>query len=161
MFYSICKKKNNISFILGDELDVLSRLISSCKKLKGTDVFLPLNPPFIYLNNINNVINSHIKNDYDLTALDNVPDGTGYEIIKLNALMMSWKNGKTKHRSELCSLYIRENKRKFKIRKVELLSFLARKDLRLTVDNPEDLILCRVVYKHFYKDFPKFDLKKL
>lgn len=155
-------KKNNINFILGDELDVLSRLISSCKKLKGTDVFrVTTESPFIYLDNINSVINSHIKNNYDLTALDNVPDGTGYEIIKLNALMKSWKNGKTRHRSELCSLYIRENKKKFKIKKVELPSFLAREDLRLTVDNPEDLILCRIVFKYFYKDFPKFNLKKI
>lgn len=155
-------KKNNINFILGDEEDVLNRLILSCKKLNGTDIFrITTESPFIYMNNLKKIIKSHIENNFDLTALDNVPDGTGYEIIKLKALIYSWKNGKNRHRSELCSLYIRENKEKFKIQKIKVPNYLARTDLRLTVDYPEDLILCRIVFSNFKKDYPKFKLKNI
>lgn len=62
------------------------------------------------------------------------------------------------HRSELCSLYIRENINDFKVLKVQPPKELIRRDLRLTVDNPEDLIVCRAVFQKF-KDFaPKIPL---
>ena len=49
----------------------------------------------------------------------------------------------------MCSLYIRENAEKFKIEKIQPPSQLIRPDLRLTVDNPEDLIVCRKAYMKF------------
>ena len=36
-----------------------------------------------------------------------------------------------------------------------------RKDLRLTVDYPEDLVLCRTIYKKFIKDAPMFSIKSI
>ena len=36
-----------------------------------------------------------------------------------------------------------------------------RKDLRLTVDYPEDLVLCRAIYKKFIKDAPMFSIKSI
>ena len=38
---------------------------------------------------------------------------------------------------------------------------LFRKDLRLTIDNPEDLIVCKAIYNKFKKDAPLFSLKKI
>ena len=52
----------------------------------------------------------HIQDNNDLTAIDNVPDGAGFEIIKLTAYEKSQKLGKKRHKSELCSLFIRENR---------------------------------------------------
>ena len=154
--------KNKIKYFLGDEVDVLKRIITSCEKINGTDIFrVTSESPFIYLKNLKKNIITHLKGNYDLTALDNVPDGSGYEIIKLKALKNSWKNGSYKHRSEMCTLYIRENFKKFKIRKIKPPKFLSRLDLRLTVDYPEDLILCREIYKKFKKDMPILNFKKI
>ena len=38
---------------------------------------------------------------------------------------------------------------------------LKREDLRLTVDNPEDLIVCKAVYKEFIKDAPQIPINKI
>lgn len=73
----------------------------------------------------------------------------------------SHRKGETKHRSEYCTLYIRENKDKFEVKKVKPDAMLIRKDLRLTVDNPEDLIVCRELYKKFNHQAPLFNLEDL
>lgn len=49
----------------------------------------------------------------------------------------------------------------FKVVKVYPPSHLNRKDLRLTVDNPEDLAVCRTLYNVFKVDAPRFSIEKL
>jgi spore coat polysaccharide biosynthesis protein SpsF len=100
----------------------------------------------------------HIQSENDATFLDYIIDGCGFELIKLAALQKSHANGDDKHRSELCSLYIRENKHEFKVGFMSPPSSLQRKDLRLTVDYPEDLIVCRAVYDAFKHQAPKIKL---
>ncbi len=36
-----------------------------------------------------------------------------------------------------------------------------RNDLRLTIDNPEDLVVCRKVYQHFKKYAPKIPVRQI
>ena len=103
----------------------------------------------------------HKKNKNDFTTLDNVIDGVGFEIISLKSLKYSHKFGKSKHRSELCSLAIRENLSKFKCERLKVNNLYNRKDLRLTVDYPEDLILCRAIYSKFRKDAPLIKVKNI
>ena len=38
---------------------------------------------------------------------------------------------------------------------------LIRKDLRLTVDYPEDLIVCRKIFSHFRDKAPKIPIKEI
>jgi spore coat polysaccharide biosynthesis protein SpsF len=144
-------KKNKIKFIIGDELDVLKRLIKGCELVNGSDVFrVTSESPFIFdeMKIIKESWTNHQINKVDFTSTDaRVIDGCGYEIISLTALKLSHQNGKKRHRSELCSLYIRENKKKFICSKVITPNYLLREDLRLTIDFPEDLILCRAIYK--------------
>jgi len=90
-----------------------------------------------------------------------VVDGCGFEIIRLDALKESHKNGEDRHRSELCSLYLRENIQKYKVIKLESPFGFDRKDLRLTVDNPEDLVVCKAVYKNFIDLAPRIPLHKI
>ena len=55
----------------------------------------------------------------------------------------------------------RENLNKFKVRKIKAPDHLCRSDLRLTVDNPEDLIICREVYNQFIDIAPKINLEEV
>ena len=71
------------------------------------------------------------------------------------------KKGKKRHRSELCTLFVRENLNLFKCEKLKIEKKFIRKDLRLTVDNPEDLILCRAVYQKFLKSAPLIEIDKI
>lgn len=156
-------KKYKIKYILGDQIDVLSRLIKCGNLVGATDIFrITSESPFTYLEDLEKLWKTHALLNYDATFLDNIIDGCGYEIISLKCLKISHKLGKSKHRSELCTLYIRENLEKFKVNKVYPKNIFIRKDLRLTVDFPEDLIVCREVYNFIQESKMKnLDLRKI
>lgn len=155
-------RKNSLDFIIGDEKDVLSRLIQCGDRGNATDIFrVTSESPFLYFQPVNVSWEHHCKTDADGTFFDGVIDGTGFEIIKLSALKKSHLNGKDIHRSEFCSRYIRENLSDFNINFMPPPKELSRRDLRLTVDYPEDLIVCRAVYKEFQHEAPFIDLFKV
>jgi spore coat polysaccharide biosynthesis protein SpsF len=155
-------KKNNIKYIFGDEKDVLSRLIACGEIASATDIFrVTSESPFLYYYEIEKHWKSYIEQKLDALFLDEIIDGCGFEIISLSALKKSHSQGDTKHRSELCSLFIRENPSLFNIRKIFPPKELIRKDLRLTVDNPEDLVVCRAVYQKFKVHAPLFPLEEI
>ncbi len=152
-------KKNNIKYIFGDEKDVLSRLIACGEIASATDIFrITSESPFLYFEKVEEYWNRYIEKKLEALFMDEIIDGCGFEIISLSALKKSHILGEKKHRSELCSLYIRENIKDFNIEKVFPPQALIRKDLRLTVDNPEDLVVCRAVYLHFNKYVPRVPL---
>jgi spore coat polysaccharide biosynthesis protein SpsF len=160
--YKNVAEKHGISYIFGSEEDVLSRLIKACESVNGTDIFrLTTESPFTYFESITEAWKIHVDGNNDLTALDNLPDGSGFEIIRLEAYLKSWEYGSEKHRSELCSLYIRENKDQFKINYIEAPKEICRTDIRLTVDYPEDLVLCRAIYSEFIELSPQIPLQKI
>jgi spore coat polysaccharide biosynthesis protein SpsF len=154
--------EKGIPYIIGDEEDVLSRLIS-CGELAGaTDIFrVTSESPFLYFDPVGTLWNRYQEEKLDAIFMEEIVDGCGFEIISLETLRKSHLNGQRKHRSELCSLYIRENIQMFKVVKVDPPSHLIRKDLRLTVDNPEDLVVCRTLYNVFQADAPRFSIEKL
>ncbi len=163
-------KKYNIKFIIGDEIDVLSRLIACGKIASGTDIFrVTSESPFVSYELVNNAWKTHLQNNTDAVFLDEVIDGCSFEIIKLDVLIESHENIKKeildldrfRHRSEMCTLYIRENVASYKIRRLEVPKYLNRKDLRLTVDNPEDLVVCRKLYAQFKEFAPMIPLNKV
>jgi spore coat polysaccharide biosynthesis protein SpsF len=155
-------KKNQIAHIVGDEKDVLSRLIACGVKVGATDIFrVTSESPFLYFDEVPRLWKYHVDNKLEALFMDEIIDGCGFEIISLDALKKSHFNGSDRHRSELCSLYIRENKAEFKIEKVYPPNALIRKDLRLTVDNPEDLVVCRAVYQHFKNFAPRIPVLKV
>ena len=66
-----------------------------------------------------------------------------------------------KHRSELCTLYINENPKKFKISRISAPSSLQKPNFRLTVDTPEDLQVARMIYSTFGKEDNPIKLDKI
>lgn len=155
-------KKREIPYIVGDEEDVLARLIQCGQKAWASDIFrLTTESPFTYFEPIESAWAEHVSGNYDMTGLYDVPGGCGFEIIKIDSLKYSHIHGNERHRSELCSLYIRENKDKFKIHYVNVPQAVKRTDLRLTVDYPEDLVLCRAIYSHFKEKAPKIPLGEI
>lgn len=162
LFYTDYAYANKIKYIIGDEIDVLKRLIQCGEKSEATDIFrVSTESPFLYYKNVESAWNKHVKNGYDVTFLDNIIDGCGFEIITLDALKISHWFGENKHRSELYTLYIREHKEEFNIQYIIPPNKLQRKDIRLTVDYPEDLIVCRAMYNRFKDNAPLFDLDKI
>ena len=151
----------NLDYIIGSEVDVLSRLIQCGDKVGASDIFrVTTESPFPYFDMINKCWTNHLENNNDATFLDKIIDGCGFEIIRMEALRESHEKGTSKHRSEFCTLFIRENKKDFKVQYLFPPNDLIRKDIRLTVDYPEDLIVCRAIFKEFKEKFPFIPLQE-
>ena len=141
-------KKHGLRFVIGDDKDVLQRLIQGAELINANIIFrVTSENPFIYWEGIDTLIKNHIKGKFDFSFIDKVPIGSGYEIINRQALEKSHKLGGKRHRSELCSLYIYEHQKDFSIQRFNPPSQLQRPDLRLTVDTPEDLLVARKIYE--------------
>lgn len=146
-------EKHKLKYVLGDDRDVLMRLIRSCELENGDTVYrVTSESPFGYLEGLPEAIAIHTETNADYTMHGNLPDGVMFELIKLEALKKSHQDGEYRHRSELVTLYINENPDIFKINVIDVPKELQRPDYRLTIDFPEDLILCRGIIRHFGGD---------
>ena len=142
-----------LRFVVGDEHDVLKRLLLGLESANATDLFrVTTESPFLYWQPVQKAWADHVINGFDATFMDGVIDGCGFEIVSKDSLQQSWEKGEDRHRSEFCTLYMRENRDLFKISQLIEPALLCRKDLRLTVDYPEDLIVCRSVYSRFREE---------
>ncbi len=140
-------KDLGVGYILGDPQDVLSRLIK-CGRVGGaTDVFrVTTECPFFDYSMLETAWQRHVDAESDVTVLDHVPEGLGFEIYRLATLERSHAEGQDGDRSEFCSNFARFNQHLFKVDILKPAPQNQRLDLRLTVDYPEDLVLCRRVY---------------
>ncbi len=140
-------EKHNWQYVFGDTIDVLGRILKAIDKFDTDHVFrITTECPFVYYDYIDELYEQHLVDNYDLSKFSDLPEGSGYSIIKSDALRISHKKGSTHHRSELVNSYISDNKEQFKllIRKPE--DKLRRPEVRITVDYPEDLVFCRKIY---------------
>lgn len=155
-------QERGLRSIVGDQIDVLSRLIACGELAEATDIFrVTTESPFPYFEPVDELWQRHQKEQADATFIWNIIDGPNFELLTLDALKTSHARGSAKHRSELCSLYIREHRAEFRIVEVEAPPELARKDVRLTVDYPEDLVVCRAVYGALQADAPRIRIAEI
>jgi len=155
-------RRHAIDWIVGDERDVLRRLIECGERASATDVFrVTTECPFFYFEAVEGAWAQHREKGNDVTTIDGLPEGGHFEIYTMDALRRSHREGTAKHRSEFCSLYIREHRDRFKVDVLPVPPELDRLDLRLTVDQPEDLILCRRVYAEFAAKAPRIPLRDI
>lgn len=148
--------------VVGDETDVLSRLIQCGEHGAATDIFrVTSESPFLYFAPVEDLWVRHQSEAADATFLSDIIDGCGFEIYTMDALRRSWERGSGRHRSELCSLYVREHPDQFSVIRVAPPEELRRKDLRLTVDYPEDLVVCRAVFMALREQAPRIPVEAI
>ncbi len=151
--------KHDASYIWGGEKDVLMRLISCGRKGNATDVFrITSECPFPAWEYLDAVWSQHCADGNDITVLDMVPEGCSFEIYTQESLERSHAKGRDEERSEYCSAYARRCSDEFKIGIVTPEEQCQRLDIRLTVDYPEDLYLCRKVYEALEDSSPQIPL---
>lgn len=152
-------ERAGVPSIRGDERDVLDRLILAGRFAGATDVFrVTTESPFTYLDPLPDVWSRHQARGNDVTAIDGVPEGAHFEIYRLDALEKSHARGNERHRSEMCSLYVREHRDEFRLEIVPVPLDVQRIDLRLTIDYPEDLIICRHIFSRLRHQAPRLAL---
>ena len=131
-----------------------------CGNVSGaTDIFrVTTECPFIWMDDFPNIWKKHINNHNDITVTDNLPEGTALEIYKLDSLKYINDNCGEKYRSEIFTRYPRNHTDEFKVEVIEPPLGLQRIDIRLTVDYPEDLTLCRIIYEEFVDQSPVINI---
>lgn len=140
-------ERHGLEYVVGSETDVLLRLIKAAKAVNADTVLRTTTEnPFKYWENVDDLIKKHRTTGADITVTKQLPLGAGTQIIETKALEESHEKGTDKHRSELCTLYIKENASSFNIQTIDPPDKLKRPDIRVTVDNPCDLIFVRAIY---------------
>jgi spore coat polysaccharide biosynthesis protein SpsF (cytidylyltransferase family) len=150
------------SYVLGDTKDVLERLILAGESTGATDlVRKTTESPYFEFDGFRSAWRRHLEEENDITVVDYVPLGTAVEIYTMDALRQFHREGLPEDRSEFVSNYGRYNQRKFKVGIVKAPEACRRTDLRLTVDYPEDLIVCREIYARFADRAPRIPLAEI
>ena len=108
--------EKGLRYVVGDQIDVLSRLIKCGQLANASDIFrVTSESPFLCFEHVEDLWIRHKEEGADATFFDGVIDGCGFELIGLRALEESHVKGDNRHRSELCTLYIREHHQLFKV----------------------------------------------
>lgn len=155
-------EKYNFPYVIGDEHDVLQRIIDAAHQEGSENVFrVTTEDPFVIYEYADDIIKEFLEGNYDWASYKDSPEGTGFELISLSALERSHKLGTDHNRSELITSYIAENQKEFKMLFKELPSHMQRPEVRLTVDYAEDLVFCQTVYKTLKKEGELISVEKI
>ena len=144
--------RHALPHVVGSQVDVLARLVAGAELVQA-DIVVRQTPdcPFTFWQDIDELIHIHIDQNADYTITSDLPLGAGVQVISTDALRTSHRNGQTKHRSELCDLFIIENPEIFNIVRKPAPDNLRRPQYRLTVDTPDDLKLARYLQEKLGK----------
>jgi len=150
-------KENDIDYFVGSEDDVLDRYYQAAmdNHMKDDDIVIritsdcPLIDPFV----VDKVVEEHISenNDYTTNVIDcTYPDGLDCEVFNFHVLKDTWVNANLSSQREHVTLYIRDNPDKFKLGNVK--NDIDLSDLRWTLDEKEDFIFIKEVYKNLFNE---------
>jgi len=129
-------KNLRIKYVIGSENNVLKRIIKGADLGKATDVLrVTSEDPCKSIEIINSAIKSHKEKSVDLTLPIGLPNGVGFEIIRLDSLKNVLKKANKKE-LEHVTLYHYNHFSKFKIHKFQIPKKFQRPEIRLTIDNP-------------------------
>lgn len=154
-------KSKSLKFIVGNEADVLQRIIDAACYVNANLVLrVTSEDPIKHWKAIDVVIKQHIQLDMDLSFTKDLPEGTGFELINLKSLKIAQKKGTKKDREDVTS-YLYKNAKSFRIYPYLVKPKFRRPEIRLTVDYPEDLVLIREIFKKVHKISVLQDLEKV
>lgn len=140
-------QSKGLNYTIGSEDNVLGRLIAAGQKANAdVAVRVTTENPFVYTENVDEMVSEHLESNYDYSVTEKLPLGASIEVVSMQALETANNRGSERHRSELCTLFIVENPDSFAINITTPPSVIRRPDIRLTVDNPEDLVVARQVW---------------
>jgi spore coat polysaccharide biosynthesis protein SpsF len=147
LIYKDIAKSNNLRYVVGSESLVSDRYALAAKYSQADHVFrVTTECPFVWSEGIDNAYYEHLRHSYDATFVWNIIDGTEFEIYSKDTIEIINKEASAVEKEHL-SMYVRNNPAKFNVNRLLPPNDLIREDIRLTVDNPEDLILCRKLYR--------------
>ncbi len=145
-------EENSIPFFRGSEEDVLDRYYQAAKS-KGYDAIVRLTGdcPLIDPELIDKIINRYKEENDEKAYVSNIltetfPDGMDIDMFSFDALKDAWNNANLKSQREHIRPYLKGNE---KFKQIEIVSDKYLGNIRITVDEPEDLKLIRKIVDKF------------
>ena len=158
-------KGHGVTFFRGSEEDVLNRYYKAAKEYKGSVIVrLTGDCPLIDPKVTDKVVRDHFITEADYAANTikrTYPRGLDTEVFNFEVLEKAEKNATESYEREHVTPYIRERPHDFRLNTVVAEGELRRPDLRLTVDQEEDLALIREIFDHFYQEGEIFETKQV
>jgi spore coat polysaccharide biosynthesis protein SpsF len=160
LIYHDLAKGNGIGSIMGSEEDVQFRLLQ-CAHLAKAEIILRLTTesPFTAWEYFPIVYQTMIEGHFDLVTVRDLPDGSSFELISSDALQRAHDLGDQQSRTELCTQYLFRHPADFRMKILDPKPEHKRWHYRLTVDHPDDLMVCRKIFDALSQsgEFPDFD----
>jgi spore coat polysaccharide biosynthesis protein SpsF len=148
-------------YVFGSEHDVLGRLLACARHAGATDVLRKTTEdPFLDHDALDRAWERHVARGSDATVLDHAPEGAAFEIFTVAALERAHLEGSDSDREHIGN-YPRFHQDRFAIDILEPEPACRRPDLRLTVDQPQDLVVAREVYSHLQDRAPRIPLTEV
>ncbi|MBX3042394.1 MAG: glycosyltransferase family protein [Candidatus Kapabacteria bacterium] len=152
----------------GDENDLLDRHYQVAKLMHADAVIkIPSDCPLIDPEIIDKVVGFYMNNHPNYDYVSNLhppthPDGNDVEIMSFQALERMWIEAKSPHQREHTTPYILENSNIFRIANIEWENGLDySKEIRLTVDYPEDFDFIKAIYEELSIQNEYFNLNDI
>lgn len=146
----------------GNELDVLDRYFVCASENKIDPIIrVTGDNPFTSVTAIIECVRKQNNENLDLVHPENLPYGTGIEVISYSALKKSHSLSNDPFEREHITQYIYRNKGDFKIGTWVAPKFLQAPDLRLTVDTKEDALRFQEIISYYDRDASKISLEQI
>jgi len=164
-------KSHDVSYCIGSEDNVLERY-HKCAKEYQLDLVIRLTSdcPFVDPKIVDEMVDFYINNNYDyiqnIHESTNFPRGFDVEILSYDVLDKVYSLAKSRHEKEHVTYYIYTHSEDFKIFYYNLEDLKFFDELRLTIDEKEDLALCKEIFKKLKEngkalDFSIYDILDL
>ncbi|MFX1256291.1 MAG: cytidylyltransferase domain-containing protein [Promethearchaeota archaeon] len=162
---------HNVASFIGNEKNVLKRYFEAAKKYK-LDIIIRVTAdcPFVDPLVLDDMIQFYLSKNYDyirnVDDTTNFPRGFEIEIFNFDVLEKVFRLAKTKPEKEHVTYFIYTHPKLFSLYSYNLEDLKKIKDLRLTIDEEDDLEVCREVIKLVLKKqkslkFSVYDIIKI
>lgn len=155
-------KNYNVEWYVGDEENVLKRYYDAAKKYTLNIIIrITSDCPFIDPKILDDMIRFYKLNNYDYVR--NVDETTNFsrgfeiEIFNIEVLKEIFSRAKTKSEKEHVTYYIYTHPEKFTLYSYNIENLKKFENLRLTIDEEDDLLICREVYKKLIENGKNYD----
>ena len=156
----LCDQRG-ISSFCGSENDVLDRYYRAAQKvLAGHIVRITADCPLMDPLVIDKIVTAHLQTGSDYTSntlKDTYPDGEDVEVMTFACLQKNWEQAEFNSEREHVTSYVKKHPEIFK-----LTSIACEEDLsenRWTMDNAEDYVFLKAVYKALFPRNPCFGMR--
>lgn len=145
-------QENGVLCFRGSSSNVLKRYYDAADEFGGQAIVrLTGDNPLVEPQLIDACVDKLIKENLDYISVSGCPLGCGAEVFRFTALEEAFFSAKEIYQEEHVTPYIYDNPALFKIGQYEVEPKFAAPDLRLTVDEREDMLLMNHLYSKFYK----------